>query len=463
MPSPFPPIDSTRSCPIAIRARSSRSTARSTGSASLGFDAPSIFGALLDREAGNFRLAPFGINVPASRAYEPGHERARHDVANRGRMGGGSGRAHDGATGRRGRDHAAHASAGRRRRRPHARPDGRCLVGRMEIELICEPVFDYGRTSAAWTLVGDDRLAADATAGGVTIRLSHRHAARDRRRPGAGAPHDLRGRACVLRAVVGGGSGGTHGRRRGGRADRRHGRVLARTGSIARGRSITVAPGDRALGAGDQGSHLHADGRDGRRAHHLAPRDAGRRAQLGLPLHVDPGHDVHAAGAPHAAARLGSGRVHAVRRGRRADRGRIPADHVRDRRSSRPHRDHARRTVRLRRREARAGRQRRVEPAPERRVRCRARLDPAAHPAERAAAATAVADRSAAGRVRAEGLAAARPRHLGGARRAAALRLVQADVLGRDGPCRQARGRSAATRSSRPRGARPPTRSRPTS
>ena len=36
------------------------------------FDAPSLFGSLLDREAGYFRLGPFGINHPTARVYEPG-------------------------------------------------------------------------------------------------------------------------------------------------------------------------------------------------------------------------------------------------------------------------------------------------------------------------------------------------------------------------------------------------------
>src|SRR5262245_6712738 len=36
------------------------------------FDSPSIFGTLLDREAGSFRFGPFGINVPSGRIYEPG-------------------------------------------------------------------------------------------------------------------------------------------------------------------------------------------------------------------------------------------------------------------------------------------------------------------------------------------------------------------------------------------------------
>ena len=69
------------------------------------------------------------------------------------------------------------------------------------------------------------------------------------------------------------------------------------------------------------------------------PETPRRRAQLGLPLHVDPRLDVHAAGAALPRPRLGGRRVHAVHRRPRAQRRRRPADHVRDRRSARSDRD----------------------------------------------------------------------------------------------------------------------------
>ena len=47
----------------------------------------------------------------------------------------------------------------------------KCLEGEVEVELICEPAFDYGRTPAEWTLVQDSRHTADATGAGLTIRL----------------------------------------------------------------------------------------------------------------------------------------------------------------------------------------------------------------------------------------------------------------------------------------------------
>jgi GH15 family glucan-1,4-alpha-glucosidase len=66
---------------------------------------------------------------------------------------------------------------------PHTRPPAdddadhmlvrtvECLEGGVEVELVCEPAFDYGREQATWTLVGEGRRAADATGAGRTVRL----------------------------------------------------------------------------------------------------------------------------------------------------------------------------------------------------------------------------------------------------------------------------------------------------
>jgi GH15 family glucan-1,4-alpha-glucosidase len=66
---------------------------------------------------------------------------------------------------------------------PHTRPpaddDGDhmlvrvvlCLEGSVDLDLVCEPVFDYGRTPAEWSLVDGSRHAADASGADQTIRL----------------------------------------------------------------------------------------------------------------------------------------------------------------------------------------------------------------------------------------------------------------------------------------------------
>jgi GH15 family glucan-1,4-alpha-glucosidase len=136
------------------------------------FDAPSVFGTLLDRGAGTFRLGPFGINHPSSRHYVPG----TNTLVTTWKTPGGWIEVRDALTlgPRRGPDTIT----------PHTRPPADddaehllvrtvvCLEGTVEVELVCEPVFDYGRTPAEWELVGDDLHAADARGAEQVIRLA---------------------------------------------------------------------------------------------------------------------------------------------------------------------------------------------------------------------------------------------------------------------------------------------------
>jgi alpha,alpha-trehalase len=134
------------------------------------FDSPSVFGSLLDRGAGLFRLGPFGINVPSGRTYEPG----TNTLITAWKTPSGWALVRDALTigPRHGEDTVT----------PHTRPPTdedadhmmvrtvTCLDGNMEIELVCEPAFDYGRVPAEWS-VADDRHTADASGAGQTIRL----------------------------------------------------------------------------------------------------------------------------------------------------------------------------------------------------------------------------------------------------------------------------------------------------
>ena len=172
MPSPFSPIDSYA---FLSDCHTGALVAADGGIDWLcvpRFDSPSVFGALLDRGAGVFRLGPFGINVPSARAYEPG----TNTLVTTWKTPAGWVEVRDALTmgPRQGEDEIT----------PHTRPPAdddadhllvrtaRCLEGEVEVELVCEPIFDYGRTVADLALVDGSRQVADASGAGQTLRLA---------------------------------------------------------------------------------------------------------------------------------------------------------------------------------------------------------------------------------------------------------------------------------------------------
>ena len=134
------------------------------------FDSPSVFGTLLDRGAGSFRFGPFGINVPSDRVYEPG----TNTLITSWRTSTGWAIVRDALTmgPRRGEDTVT----------PHLRSPAdedaehvlvrtaRCLEGSVEIDLMCEPAFDYGQCEAEWSLSAS-RHRAEAAANDQTLTL----------------------------------------------------------------------------------------------------------------------------------------------------------------------------------------------------------------------------------------------------------------------------------------------------
>ena len=135
------------------------------------FDAPSVFGSLLDREAGSFRFAPYGIYHPTQRTYEPGTnvlvttwKTPTGWLVVKDALTMGPTEREDSVT-------------------PHTRPPAdddadhmlvrtvECLEGRVEVELVCEPVFDYGREPATWTLVDGRRQMAETSFDDQALRL----------------------------------------------------------------------------------------------------------------------------------------------------------------------------------------------------------------------------------------------------------------------------------------------------
>ena len=120
---------------------------------------------------GFFRFGPFGIAHPTARAYEPG----TNVLVTTWKTPSGWVLVRDALT----MGPWDHEDAITPHTRPPADDDAdhmlirtvECIDGHVEVELVCEPVFDYGRVPAEWVAVDGGRHAADASGAGQQFRL----------------------------------------------------------------------------------------------------------------------------------------------------------------------------------------------------------------------------------------------------------------------------------------------------
>jgi GH15 family glucan-1,4-alpha-glucosidase len=138
------------------------------------FDSPSVFGALLDRGAGSWRLGPYGVYVPTGRRYIPGTNLIETTwMTPQGWLrvvdGLAIGEWHDNKHG------SSHTRAPTDYDADHLLVRVvECVQGQVQVELLCEPMLDYGATPADWSVADistPGSYAVDAANGDASFRL----------------------------------------------------------------------------------------------------------------------------------------------------------------------------------------------------------------------------------------------------------------------------------------------------
>jgi GH15 family glucan-1,4-alpha-glucosidase len=136
------------------------------------FDSPSVFGSILDRSAGNFRLGPADIHVPTNRRYIPG------TMVLETSWGTGDGWIIVRDVLLIGPWHHDEDRSNTHRRAPTDYDADhvllrmvRCVHGEVQLTLDCKPVFEYGRNPASWQYTGEGYHEGVATSDASDIEL----------------------------------------------------------------------------------------------------------------------------------------------------------------------------------------------------------------------------------------------------------------------------------------------------
>ncbi|WP_116024650.1 glycoside hydrolase family 15 protein [Thermomonospora umbrina] len=136
-------------------------------------DSPSVFGSILDRDAGYFRVGPAGVEVPAAQRYIPGTMVMETTWWTHG----GWLVVTDALL--MGPWHHETERSGTHRRTPTDYDADhvllrmiRCVNGQVQARLDCMPVFDYGREPAQWQHTGAGYHEAVCHGNGLNLRLT---------------------------------------------------------------------------------------------------------------------------------------------------------------------------------------------------------------------------------------------------------------------------------------------------